>query len=80
MNDDDLEGDVIDTMLEEFPDYERYLDSRMSDEDLFYLEDKEQARQLIEVGYHGQGEILTRDQFYSRKKAIEEARKNKESN
>lgn len=80
MNDDDLEGDVIDTMLEEFPDYERYLDSRMSDEDLFYLEDKELARQLIEVGYHGKGEILTRDQFYSRKKAIEEARKNKESN
>jgi hypothetical protein len=27
----------------------------MSDEDLFYLEDKELARQLIEVGYHGKG-------------------------
>jgi hypothetical protein len=27
----------------------------MEDEDLFYLEDKELARQLIEVGYHGKG-------------------------
>lgn len=29
----------------------------MSDEDLFYLEDKELARQLIEVGYHGKGKL-----------------------
>jgi len=36
----------------------------MSEEDLFYLEDKELSRQLIELGYHGKGgEILTRDQF-----------------
>jgi hypothetical protein len=29
----------------------------MSEEDLFYLEDKELVRQLIEVGYHGKGEL-----------------------
>jgi len=80
MNDDELEGDVMDTALEEFPDYEKYLDAHMSDEDLFYLEDKELARQLIEVGYHGKGEILTREQFGKRKAAILEAKKNKESN
>ena len=78
MNDDELEGDIMDTALEEFPDYEKYLDAHMSDEDLFYLEDKELARQLIEVGYHGKGEILTRDQFLKRKAAIAEAKKNKE--
>lgn len=70
----------MDTALEEFEDYEKYLDAHMSDEDLFYLEDKELARQLIEVGYHGKGEILTREQFIKRKAAIAEAKKNKESN
>jgi hypothetical protein len=80
MQDDELEGDVMDTALEEFPDYERYLDFHMSAEDLFYLEDKELARQLIEVGYHGNGEVLTREQFGKRKAAIAEAKKNKEAN
>ena len=75
MNDDELEGDLMDTALEEFEDYEKYLDAHMSDEDLFYLEDKELARQLIEVGYHGKGEILTREQFIKRKAAIAEAKK-----
>ncbi len=35
----------------------------MQEEDLFYLEDNELARQLIEVGFHGKGEVLTRKQF-----------------
>ena len=52
---------MIDTTLENYADYEEYLDDLMSDEDLFYLEDKELARPLIEVGYHGKGEILPRD-------------------
>jgi hypothetical protein len=30
----------------------------MTEHDLFYLEDKELARQLIEVGYHGKEEIM----------------------
>jgi hypothetical protein len=80
MNDDEMDGDVIDTILEQYADYESYLDAHMSEEDLFYLEDKELARQLIEVGYHGKSEILTREQFINRKKAIDEAKKNKEAN
>ena len=71
---------MIDTTLEKYLDYEEYLDDLMSDEDLFYLEDKELARQLIEVGYHGKGEILPRDQFTKRKQAIIEAKKNKNAN
>ena len=35
---------MIDTTLEKYMDYEEYLDDLMSDEDLFYLEDKELAR------------------------------------
>jgi len=80
MNEDELEGDMIDNTLENFETYEKYLDDHMSDEDLFYLEDKELARQLIEVGYHGKGEILTREQFNKRKLAIAEAKKNKNAN
>ena len=63
MNFDDDDADMLDNGLAEFDNYENYLDKQMSDEDLFYLEDTELARQLIEVGYHGKGEILTRDQF-----------------
>jgi|TARA_B110000285_G_C14910626_1_gene507756 hypothetical protein len=63
MNFDDDDADMLDNGLAEFDNYEAYLDKQMSDEDLFYLEDTELARQLIEVGYHGKGEILTREQF-----------------
>ena len=63
MNFDDDDDDMLDNGLNKYTKYEDYLDDQMSDEDLFYLEDKELARQLIEVGYHGKGEILTRDQF-----------------
>ncbi len=33
----------------------------MLDSDLYYLEDKVLVRQLIGLGYHGKGEILTRE-------------------
>ena len=35
------------------------------------------ARQLIEVGYHGKGEVLTREQFDQKKIAYQQAKKNK---
>ena len=41
MNNDELEGARIDTALEEFDDYEKYLDAHISDEVLFYFEEKE---------------------------------------
>ena len=40
--------------------YEEYLDSQITKVDLFYLEDEELARDLIELGYRGSGEILKR--------------------
>ncbi|KAI8904328.1 hypothetical protein EDD86DRAFT_213131 [Gorgonomyces haynaldii] len=45
--------------------------------DLFYLEDKELARQLVELGYRGSGEPLKREEFESRKKAAENFRLSK---
>ena len=52
----------------------------MLESDLYYLEDKELVRQLIELGYHGKGEILTREQFQTRKQSMEEAMRNKNAN
>ena len=39
----------------------------MEENELFYLEDLELARQLIAVGHHGKGQILTKEQFLQRK-------------
>ena len=40
----------------EFATYEDYLDSQITKTDLYYLEDQELARQLVELGYRGSGE------------------------
>ena len=79
MNYDDDDGDMLDNGLAEFEKYEDYLDKQMSDEDLFYLEDTELARQLIEVGFHGKGEILTREQFEERQKQYAIQKKQKDA-
>jgi len=57
--DDDYENEMLDNTLEQFDTYNDYLDSRMEENELFYLEDIELARQLIAVGSHGKGEIMT---------------------
>ena len=68
---DELEGDYyVDQSLNNFETYEEYLDDHMSSEDLFFLEDKELARQLIEIGYHGKGEILSREDFKAKKEEL----------
>ena len=53
MNYDDDDGDLLDNNLADFTKYEDYLDDQMNDDALFYLEDKELARALIEQGVHG---------------------------
>ncbi|CAD8116092.1 unnamed protein product [Paramecium sonneborni] len=72
----DFDSEVYDTSLDKFKTYEEYLDSHITKEDLFYLEDIELARQLKEQGYHAKTEILSREQFEAKKKAVEEARLN----
>ena len=54
--------------------YEEYLDSQISGKDMFYLEDVELARQLVELGYRGSGEVLSREEFEKRKEAAEIAK------
>ncbi|CAF1254389.1 unnamed protein product [Rotaria magnacalcarata] len=52
--------------------YEEFLDSQVTRLDLSYLEDEELARQLVELGYRGSGEVIKREEFYSRKAAAEQ--------
>ena len=63
--------------LSSFTTYEDYLDSQITQEDLYYLEDEELARQLVELGYRGSGETLKRDEFLQRKKAEREKNSHK---
>ena len=56
----------------EFDSYEEYLDSMISKEDLYYLQDEELARQLIELRYRGSGDTLKREEFEQKKRELEE--------
>ena len=61
--------DTLDT-VEHYETYEDYLDSQVTDTDMYYLEDEDLARQLVELGYRGSGDTLQRDEFEARKKAL----------
>ena len=43
------------------------------------LQDEELARQLVELGYRGSGEVLKREEFEARKQAAEASRLSKRS-
>eukprot|EP00501_MAST-03F_sp_TOSAG23-6_P000265 GSMAST32.ASY1.ANO1.271.1 assembled CDS len=51
-----------------FMTYEEYLDSQIKEVDEFYLEDKELARELVQLGYRGSGDTLQREDFEAQKK------------
>lgn len=55
-----------------FTDYESYLASQITEQDMAYLDSEEVARQLIELGYRGSGDTLKREEWTSRKKADKE--------
>ena len=62
----ELQGTV--DSLGKYQTYEDYLDDQVQPEDMYYLEDEELARQLVELGYRGNGETLKREEFEARKK------------
>ena len=68
---------ISDSIVNDYDTYEDYLDSQITPTDIYYLEDEDLARQLVELGYRGSGETLKRDEFLARKKAAEQARLNK---
>ncbi|CAL8247810.1 unnamed protein product [Merluccius merluccius] len=56
---------ALDDAVTQLTSYEDYLDSKITASDLYYLEDEEMARQLVELGQWGS--VLTREEFQSRK-------------
>ncbi|XP_078399963.1 cilia- and flagella-associated protein 299 isoform X1 [Cetorhinus maximus] len=72
-------GSAVDNIVNDFETYESFLDSQITSLDLYYLEDEELARQLVELGYRGSGEMLKREEFEMRKVAAEAARLAKKS-
>mmetsp|Transcript_5665 Transcript_5665/g.14333 ORF Transcript_5665/g.14333 Transcript_5665/m.14333 type:complete len:240 (-) Transcript_5665:186-905(-) len=69
----ELQNSGGDAAIDEFETYEDYLDRQITSTDLYYLEDVELARQLVELGYRGNGEIIKREEFEARKEAAEAA-------
>ncbi|CAL8344283.1 unnamed protein product [Lota lota] len=61
----DDSADSLDDVLTQFTSYEDFLDSKITASALYYLEDEELARQLVELGQWGS--VLTREEFQSRK-------------
>ncbi|GAB1610689.1 cilia- and flagella-associated protein 299-like [Argonauta hians] len=76
MEDDDPHAGT-EAIVAEFNTYEDFLDSQITPLDLYYLEDEELARQLVELGYRGSGEVLKREEFEARKSAAEASRLSK---
>ena len=46
----------------DFATYEDYLDQQVTSEDLFFLEDQDAARKIVELGYTGK-DVLSREEF-----------------
>ncbi|CAD7693407.1 unnamed protein product [Nyctereutes procyonoides] len=62
---------AVDNVVAQFDTYEDFLDSQITTVDLYYLEDESLARQLVELGYRGTGEVVKREDFEARKAAID---------
>jgi len=48
-------------------------------DDVSVMQDEELARQLVELGYRGSGEVLKREEFEARKQAAEASRISKKT-
>ncbi|KAJ9449371.1 hypothetical protein DIPPA_06812 [Diplonema papillatum] len=71
--------DFYDKSILEWQTYEDYLDKFVQPEDLYYLEDPDNARQIVELGYKGK-DFMNREEFEAaRKAALEGPLKRKKS-
>ncbi|EDQ92334.1 uncharacterized protein MONBRDRAFT_21921 [Monosiga brevicollis MX1] len=57
--------------ITQFATYEDFLDSQVQPIDLYYLEDEEVVRQLVELGFRGTGEVVKREEFEAKKREAE---------
>eukprot|EP01064_Diplonema_japonicum_P001442 TRINITY_DN10927_c0_g1_i2.p1 TRINITY_DN10927_c0_g1~~TRINITY_DN10927_c0_g1_i2.p1 ORF type:complete len:234 (+),score=47.29 TRINITY_DN10927_c0_g1_i2:73-774(+) len=71
--------EFYDKSILEWQTYEDYLDKYVQPEDLFYLEDPDNARQIVELGYKGK-DFMNREEFeVARRAALEGPLKRKKS-
>lgn len=61
--------------IAQYATYEDYLDEQVTERDMFYLQDEELARELVELGYRGSGDTLTRKEFEDKKHEYAERNK-----
>ncbi|KAM9857926.1 cilia- and flagella-associated protein 299 [Aulostomus maculatus] len=66
-------GRFVDAVTQ-YKTYEDYLDSKVTEIDLFYLKNRELARKLVEHGH--KGTVLSREEFEERKAAAHHAKAN----
>ena len=69
MHNEEEQAIKLDNLVKEYATYEDFLNSQITATDLYYLEDEEVARELVELGYRGTGEVLKREEFEARKHA-----------
>lgn len=72
-----MENESYNSNVAAYSSYEEYLDEHISQEDLYYLEDQDLARQIVELGYKGK-DLLSRKEFEeAKKRALHGPRKTK---
>ena len=73
-NNNNNNGDTNDLLS--YATYEDYLDEQVTERDLYYLCDEELARELVELGYRGSGDTLSRKEFEEKKREYQELNRN----
>ena len=78
MHNEEEQAIKLDNLVKEYSTYEDFLNSQITSTDLYYLEDEEVARDLVELGYRGTGEVLKREEFEARKQALSSNQKKRD--
>lgn len=63
--------EMFDKSVLDYQTYEDYLDQQVTAEDLYYLEDPDNARQIVELGYKGK-DFMSREEFEAARKSASE--------
>jgi len=72
----EMQLQALEAEATQFDTYEDYLDSQIQKIDLYYLEDEDMARQLVELGFRGtSAETMKREEFEGKKQQLDDLRK-----
>merc|ERR1711912_172459 len=72
----EMQLQALEAEATQFDTYEDYLDHQIQPLDLYYLEDEDMARQLVELGFRGtSAETMKREEFEGKKQQLEDLRR-----